>query len=187
VREGSMLSEMALTERDLIAVQALYPDNRVELRDGKIIVMSPSDHASEVIVARLTTQLQNWVGPRELGFVATSSAGFRLPNGDVLAPDVSYVSRERMRESPRAYASVVPDLAVEVKSPSDQVRDLEEKLALLRSLGTRAAVLIDPDEHTVKIDADDQPSRTLTDADPLELPAVLPGWSMRVSELWPPR
>jgi Uma2 family endonuclease len=180
-----MLSEMALTEQDLIAVQALYPDNRVELRDGKIIVMSPSDHTSEVIGARLTRRLANWVEPRKLGFVATSSAGFRLPNGDVLAPDVSYVSKERMRISPRAYAGVVPDLAVEVKSPSDQLRELEEKLALLRSLGTQTTLLIDPDNRTVVVDADGQPPHTLTDADTLELPEVLPGWSMRVSELWP--
>jgi Uma2 family endonuclease len=185
MREGSMLSEMALTERDLIAVQAVYPDNRVELRDGKIIVMSPSDHKSEVIAARLVTHLQNWVGPRDLGFVATSSAGFFLPNGDVLAPDVSYVSKKRMSITPRAYARVVPELAVEVKSPSDRVSEIQEKLAVFRSLGAEATLLIDPDEGTVRVNVDGQPEVMLTDADTIELPHLLPGWSMRVSELWP--
>jgi Uma2 family endonuclease len=180
-----MLSNMALTEKDLLTVQAACPDNRVELRDGKIIVMSPSDHVSEVIVARLVARLQNWVEPRDLGFIATSSAGFHLPNGDVVAPDITYVSRQRMQTSPRGYAHVVPDLVVEVKSPSDRIAELEEKLALLRSLGAQASVLIDPDEHTVVVEANDQPRRTLMDADALEFPALLPGWSMPVSELWP--
>jgi Uma2 family endonuclease len=180
-----MVLEMALTERDLAAVQAVYPDNRVELCDGRIIVMSPSDHKSEVIAARLVTHLQNWVGPRDLGFVATSSAGFYLPNGDVLAPDVSYVSKRRMSISPRAYARVVPELAVEIKSPSDRVKEIQEKLAIFRSLGAEATLLVDPDEHTVRVDVNGQPEATLTDADAIELPHLLPGWSMRVSELWP--
>jgi Uma2 family endonuclease len=185
MHEGSMLSHMALTEKDLLSVQAAYPNNRVELRDGKIIVMSPSDNMSEAIVARLTRRLEEWTEPRKLGFVFTSSAGFRLPNGDVVAPDVSYVAKERMHLPPRSYASVVPNLVVEVKSPSDHLAELEDRLSMLRSFGAQTAMLIDPDKHTVMIDANDNPSRTLTDADTLEIPAVLPGWSMPVAELWP--
>jgi Uma2 family endonuclease len=180
-----MLSHMALTERDLAEVQAVYPDNRLELRDGKIIIMSPSGDFSEAVAFELALRLGEWVRPRRLGFILTSSAGFRLPNGDVVAPDVSFVAKERMRIPPRHYADVVPNLVVEVKSPSDRVSELEEKLSLLRSYGAQAALLIDPDEHTVKVDADDQPCRTLTDADTLDLAVLLPGWSMRVSELWP--
>jgi Uma2 family endonuclease len=180
-----MLSHMALTERDLLTIQAAYPNSRLELRDGKIIVMSPSDYMSEAIVAQLARQLLNWVEPRKLGFVVTSSAGFRLPNGDVLAPDVSFVAKERMRIPPRQYADVVPNLVVEVKSPSDRLVELEEKLSLIRSFGAQAALLIDPDERTVKVDANGSSHLILTDADTLELPMLLPGWSMRISELWP--
>lgn len=180
-----MLFHMALTERDLLTIQAAYPNSRLELRDGKIIVMSPSDDLSEAIVLMLAARLHEWVKPRKLGFVLTSSAGFRLPNGDVVAPDVSLVLKERMRIPPRHYADVVPHLVVEVKSPTDRVAELEEKLSLLRSFGAQALLLIDPDERTVKVDVIGQPTRTLADADILDLSALLPGWSMRVSELWP--
>ena len=182
-----MLSSMALTEKDLLTVQAAYPGNRVELRDGKIIIMSPSGHAPEVIVARLTARLQNWIEPRGLGFVATSSAGFHLPNGDVIAPDVSYVSKRKMPVSPPGFAHVVPDLVVEVKSPSDRIAELEAKLSLVRTLGAEVTWLIDPEKRTVTVDADGQAPFLVTDIDVLELPTLLPGWSMRVSELWPPR
>ena len=180
-----MLERMALTERDLITVQAAYPNNRVELRDGKIIIMSPSGNMSEAIVAQLVRHLLNWVEPRKLGFVFGSSAGFRLPNGDIVAPDVSYVAKDRMRIPPRLFGRVVPNLVVEVKSPSDRLSELEEKLDLLRSSGAQTSLLIDLDDRTVVVVAEDQPRRSLGDADVLELPSLLPGWSVRVSELWP--
>jgi len=176
---------MSLTDKDLLRFQAAHPDSRMELRGGKIIVMSPSDHASEVIVIRLGGRLEAWATERKLGFVAGSNAGFNLPNGDVVAPDVSFVAAERMPTSPRGFASVVPNLVVEVKSPSDSSGELREKLSMLRALGADTAVLIDPDEHTIEIDSEGEPQRTLTDADILEFPQLLPGWSMRVSELWP--
>jgi Uma2 family endonuclease len=185
MREGTMVSEMALTERDLAAVQAVYPDSRVELRDGKIIVMSPSGCSAEAVVAAFTQHLRGWVQPHKLGFVFTSSAGFRLPSGDVISPDVSFVAKQRMSFPPLGYASVVPNLVVEVKSPSDRIAELVEKLTLLRSFGAQAALLIDPEERTVELDAEDQPKVTLSGADTIELPELLPGWSVRVSELWP--
>jgi Uma2 family endonuclease len=180
-----MATHMGLTEQDMLKVQAAFPNSRIELRDGKIIVMSLSDFYSGGVVVELAVRLQRWAEPRKLGFVLTSGAGYRLPNGDIVAPDVSFVAKERMRIPPPDFADVVPNLVVEVKSPSERIAELEEKLSLLRSLGAQAALLIDPDERTVKVDADGQPSCTLTDADTLDLPALLPGWSMRVSELWP--
>src|SRR5271166_514337 len=136
-----MSSEMALTERDLLKIQAAYPNSRIELRDGKVIVMSLSDCYSVAVVVELARRLLDWVEPRKLGFVATSSAGFRLPNGDIVAPDVTFVAKDRMRFSPRDFADVVPNLVVEVKTPSDRVPELEEKLHMLRSLGAQAALL----------------------------------------------
>lgn len=180
-----MLSKMALTEQDLRTVQAAYPNARLELRDGKIIVMSPSGFASEEVAALLTARLVSWVYPRKLGRVATSSAGFRLPNGDIISPDVSFVARERMRISPDNFADVVPNLAVEVKSPSDRISELADKLALLRSLGAQSTLLIEPVERTVIVNAEGESQRVLVDGDALELPEILPGWSMPVSELWP--
>jgi len=176
---------MALTERDLLKVQAAYPNGRLELRDGKVVIKGFLDLWSAGIVTNLLTHLFNWVQPRRLGFVASSNAGFRLTNGDIVAPAATFVAKERMRIPPRDFADVVPNLVVEIKSCSDRIAELDQKLSLLRSLGAQAALLIDPDERTVMVDADGQPRCVLTDADTLVLPLLLPGWSMRVSELWP--
>jgi Uma2 family endonuclease len=185
MREGIMRLSMALTERDLIRVQAANPDCRVELRDGKVIVMSPCGSYADAVTTRLIGRLEPFVRDRKLGFVFGSSGGFKLPNGDIIGPDVSFVSREIMRTVPRRFAQVVPNLAVEVRSPSDRVRELEEKLSMLRDLGTQATLLIDPDARTVTLDVIGDSRRVLADEDVLQLPMLLPGWSMRVSELWP--
>ena len=50
---------------------------------------------------------------------------FAMPN-----PDVSFVSRERLKQNPRTYLSVIPELIVEIKSSRDRIRELEEKIAL---------------------------------------------------------
>lgn len=185
MREGIMRLSMALTERDLLRVQAANPDRRVELRDGKVVVMSPCGSYAEAVTTGLIGRLEPFVRERKLGFVFGSSGGFKLPNGDIVGPDVSFVSRDLMRSVPRRFAQVVPNLAVEVKSPSDRIRELEEKLSMLRDQGSQATLLIDPDARTVTLDFIGGERRVLIDENVIELPGLLPGWSMRVSELWP--
>ena len=96
-----------LSVKDLEQLQSLlsqeHLDYQIELVDGQIIVMGPSDvYASEVGV-RLISFLWNWVDPRRLGRVFDSSGGFVLPtpSNNVKAPDVSFVLAERLRQSPR--------------------------------------------------------------------------------------
>ncbi len=102
---------MSLTIKHLEQLQEILQeqqlDYRMELEDGKIIVMGPSDVYSSEIGIRLSWLLMNWVAPRRLGRVFDSSGGFILPNSDLKAPDVSFVSSERLRQSPRYFASDV--------------------------------------------------------------------------------
>lgn len=177
---------MSLTIEDLEAFQIQHPDHNLELVKGKIIVMSPSGYESDEVAAEVVAQIRNWVRPRQLGRVTASSAGFRLPNRDVRSPDASFVSAERLRRSPRSFADLAPDLMVEVKSPTDSVEDLESKIAEFLTLGTQVGLLVNPDRQTVTVYRLDQEAVTLTNNDVLTVPNVLPGWSVPVSELWPP-
>lgn len=77
---------MTLTLTDLDKIQQIYPDLKYELKEGSIIVMSPSDFLSEDVGGGFLSHLRNWVYPRKLGRVTGSSAGFIMPNGDLLAP-----------------------------------------------------------------------------------------------------
>lgn len=178
---------MPLTVKDLEKVQAKLGDEyRVELVDGRITVMSPSGYESDEVAARMIGKLFPYVDANRLGRVAASSAGFILPDSNTRAPDVSFVRAERLRRAPRSFAQLAPDLMVEVKSPTDSVDDLEQKIANFLQQGTQVGILINPENCTVQIFRSGEAAMTLQDGDVLTIPDLLPGWSVTVSELWSP-
>ena len=67
-----------------------------------------------------------------------------MPNGDLVAPDVAFVRAEQLRESPRSYADLVPDMVVEVKSSTDSVKRQKAKLERFIERGSSYGILIDP-------------------------------------------
>lgn len=190
--ETSQEKTMTLSVKDLENLQSLFSeqhlDYQMELADGKITLMGPSDiYASEVGV-RLSSFLWMWVNPRRLGRVFDSSGGFILPTAtnNLKAPDVSFVLASRLKQSPRYFAQMLPDLTVEIKSQSDRIQPLEQKILQFLALGTQVGILIDPDIETVTVYRNNQPNVVLGNGDLLEVPELLPGWSVPVSDLWPP-
>lgn len=189
---------MSMSVSDVEKVQALYPNHQIELRSGKIMIMSPSDIASGEIGAIFSTLLATWVYAQGLGRVLGANTGLHLPNGDLLSPDVSFVSRGRLKQNPRTFASVVPEFIVEIKSSSDRIRELEAKIALFLRQGVQVGLLIDPDKHTVRIyhsgelrkDAEGEEiiplGTVLHDGDTLTIPELFPGWEIPITDLWPP-
>jgi Uma2 family endonuclease len=176
---------LALSAKDLEKIQAELPDYRMELVDGEIIVMPPLGYESDEVASEFSGQLRNWVKPRKLGRVTGAGAGFNLPNANTRAPDVSFVLAERLRISPRSFADLTPDLMVEVKSPTDSLKKLREKIQEFLTVGTQIGILINPENHTLEIYRLAQDADILRDGDVLTLPDLLPGWEMAVSELWP--
>ncbi len=185
---------MSIDFHDVEKLQALYPENQIELREGKLIVMSPADDSSAEVGVRFSSLLAIWVYSHNLGRVLDSSAGFRFPNGDLLSPDVAFVSRARVKRSTRSFPSVVPELIVEIKSRSDRVRTIEEKIALFLKQGVQVGILIDPDKKVVSIyrsagvTGDDGDivlqKTTLQNDDVLTIPELFPGWEVAINQFW---
>lgn len=178
-----------LTVADLEQLQGIlceaHLDYQLELVDGKIIIMGPSDIVSSEIGAELVSLLRNWVKPRKLGRVFESSGGFILPNSNVTAPDVSFVTADRLKQSKRYFAELVPDLVVEIKSQSDRLKPLREKIQSFIELGAKVGILIDPDKRTVTLYTPTAEPVVLRDGDMISIPELLPGWEVAVTELWP--
>ena len=183
-------SGMNLTVKHLEQLQKILTENhldyQVELEDGKITIMGPSDIVSSEIIAQLIYLLKLWIVPRRLGRVFDSSGGFILPNSDLKAPDVSFVSANRLRQSPRYFGQLVPDLVVEVKSQSDRIKTLKEKIQLYLAQGAQIGILIDPDELTVTIYRPSSEPVILNNENSLSVPELFPDWEVPISELWPP-
>ena len=180
----------AMTLKDLNQVQTLFSeaglDYQIELEDGIISVMGPSDIASSEISSILIRLLGNWVYPRRLGRVFDSAGGFIMPDTNVKAPDVSFVRAARLRQSPRYFGELVPDLVVEIKSQSDRIKLIETKVLKFIELGATVGILIDPDEETVTIYRSTGEPTVLGNGDILTVAELFPGWELPVSELWPP-
>ncbi|MCG9891997.1 MAG: Uma2 family endonuclease [Thermosynechococcaceae cyanobacterium MS004] len=176
---------LAQSAKDLERVQAQLPDHRLELVDGEIIVMPPSGYESDEVASEFSAQLRNWVKPNKLGRVTGAGAGFNLPNANTRSPDVSFVAAARLRSSPRSFADLAPDLVVEVKSPTDSLKKLREKIQEFLSLGTQIGILIDPEQRSLELYQANQERIVLQDGDTLRLPDLLPGWSLAIAELWP--
>ncbi len=186
------------TISDLEQLQAEHPEWQMELVDGNILVMGPSDYISEEIGVEFARQLANWVRPRKLGRVTGSSAGFILPRletedneadvekRNLRAPDVSFVRAERLKISKRDFVELVPDLMVEIKSKCDRIKPLVEKIQLFLQLGCTVGILIDPDNLTLTVYRLNQKPIVLQNNDKLTIPDILPGWELTVSEIWPP-
>ena len=180
----------AMTVKDLNQVQTLFSeaglDYKIELEDGRLSIMGPSDIVSSEIGSILIRLLGNWVYPRRLGRVFDSAGGFIMPNTNVKAPDVSFVRAARLRQSPRYFGELVPDLVVEIKSQSDRIKAIETKVLKFIELGAVVGILIDPDEETVAIYRSTGEPIILANGDILTVAELFPGWELPVSELWPP-
>jgi len=184
---------MNLTVKDLEVLQRQLQesdrDYQIELQEGNIVVMGPSDIESSFIGAQFSYLLKLWVVPRQLGFVFDSSGGFIMPNTDLRAPDVSYVTRERLPQTKQAwryFGQLVPDLVVEIKSQSDRISVLEKKVRFFLNAGAQVGILIDPDKQIVSIYRPNSEIIVLNNDDRLTIAELFPGWEIAVAELWPP-
>jgi Uma2 family endonuclease len=181
---------MNFTVKDLEKIQEkLQEDGRdyqLELHDGKLIVMSPSDIESSEIGIRFSWLLMNWVNPRRLGRVFDSSGGFVMPNTNLLSPDIAFVSAERLKRSQRSYGELVPDLVVEIKSKSDRLSSVQKKIQQYLEMKAKVGILIDPDRRVITIYRSEQEPIVLSNNDKLSIPELFPGWEILISEIWPP-
>ena len=160
-----------------------------ELVGGEIRPMSPAGARHNIIAVNLVVALTLYLRDHPIGRAFTDNAGFRLPIPDaeddtVRSPAAAFVSFERMRDVPVGFAPVAPDLAVEVLSPGDTVRDLDERMDDYFAAGTRAVWVIDPDRRTVAQHATTAPTRRLRERDTLDGADVVPGFTMPVRALF---
>jgi Uma2 family endonuclease len=157
--------------------------NKYEVVDGELR-MSPAGLRHERIVARLITLLAAFVRREGLGDVLGSNVLYVFPSGNKRAPDVSFVAAGRLTGIENAvFPQLVPDLAVEVLSPSDSPRQVLDKVGEYLQSGVHLVWVIDPEQRRATV------YRSLTDvdhvasADALVGAQVVPGFRCALSEL----
>jgi Uma2 family endonuclease len=157
------------------------PDLRLELtEDGQLITMAPAGWQSSKQNSKLNSRVDVWNEQVGLGEVFDSSGGFTLPNGAVRSPDVTWIEKSKLEGiSPDiAFPEVVPDFVIELRSKSDSLKTLREKMAEYRSNGVRLGWLINPQQQQVEIYRLGQEVEVLQSPTMLSGEDVLPGFTL---------
>lgn len=126
-----------------------------ELLNGRIVVSPPAGWPHGRIGIRVARAIDEYTERHGIGLAFDSSTGFDLPSGDTLEPDASFVSTARWSAAPTPvlgqFLKVVPDLVVEILSPSTRTRDLTEKKDAYARNGVAEYWIIDPRARSMTI------------------------------------
>lgn len=118
-------------------------------RKNELVIMSPFGSLTSNILMRINRELLSWLDEHpDAGYLFESSAGFKLNDGSVLSADGAFVEKKKWEDLTRMqqekFAPVCPDFVIEVRSPSDSINQLKQKMQDWISNGCQLAWLIDP-------------------------------------------
>ena len=178
-----------LTDDELFQLCAANRDLRIE-RDsqGNLILMAPAGGETSARNSLFIADLVIWNRETRLGIAFDSNGGFVLPNGAMRAPDVSWIPIERWNqlsaEQRKKFLPLCPDFVIELRSPSDRVKDLQKKMQEWMDNGCRLGWLIDPvEEKTYVYRANGENSVVDSFDEALSGEDVLPGFVLELREL----
>ena len=159
---------------------------RYELVKGELLTMSPSGGQHGAVTVYLTAPLATFVKAHKLGVVFGAETGFVLErNPDtVLAPDISFIRKDRIETISALYLEIPPDLAVEVISPSESRPKVEKKTAQWLEFGTRTVWLVYPKTQTVEVRNSSGQKIVLTERDELTGGDVLGDFRISVRDIF---
>jgi Uma2 family endonuclease len=166
------------------------PDDgfRYELVRGELRKMAPASHTHGRFEINFAAPLFQHVKANNLGAVYGADTGFKLASDPdtVRAPDAAFIRRERVEEvgDTEGYWPGAPDLAVEVISPGDTYTEVEEKVFDWLEAGTRMVIVMNPRKRTVTVYRSLTEIVVLTENDTLDGGDVVPGWSVKVRDLF---
>jgi len=156
--------------------------------EGDIVIMPPTGGESGAQNLELERQVGNWARVDGSGVAFDSSTGFDLPNGATRSADVAWVRRAQLagltRHQKRGFLPLCPDFVIELKSPTDALAPLQDKLREYIANGARLGWLIDPDARAVYVHRPDSPVEHLDNPATLSGDPVLPGFVFDCSALW---
>ncbi|MEZ2232745.1 Uma2 family endonuclease [Microcoleus sp.] len=178
-----------VTDEQFQQIAAVNRDLRLErTATGELIIMAPT--GSETGNRNLDIEGQLWLWNRQtkLGVAFNSSSGFKLPNGADRSPDASWVKLERWQtltpKEREGFAPLCPDFVVELRSKSDNMEPLREKMREYIANGARLGWLIDRKNQKVEIYRQNQDVEILDNPRTLSGEDVLPGFVLDLTDVW---
>ena len=180
---------LRVSQAEFAAIAAANRDLRLErTADGQLIVNPPTGGESGRRNLSIGAQLWNWAEANpDLGIAFDSSTGFALPDNATRAPDASWVRHDRWDaltpEQQKGFAPLCPDFVVELRSETDRLSELQEKMHQYLANGARLGWLIDPQNQRVETYRRDRAAETLEQPKQLSGEDVLPSFTLNLQSI----
>ncbi|QHG15560.1 Uma2 family endonuclease [Nostoc sp. ATCC 53789] len=183
-------SSMQMTDEQFFDFCQMNRDLRIERNKfGEISIMPPTGGTTGNRGGNIFGQLWVWSEQDSTGITFDSSTGFKLSTGANRSPDASWIKLERWNSlSPKQqekFVPICPDFVVELKSPSDNLQTLKEKMEeYMNEPGIQLGWLIDRKQRKVYIYRPGLPEECLDNPASLSGESVLPGFILNMSKIW---
>ncbi len=155
---------------------------------GELVIVTPVGGEGGSREADLIGDLVYWNRRTQLGKVFSSSTCFRLPNGADRSPDAAWIILERWNqltpEQQKKFPPVCPDFAIELRSESDALESLQQKMQEYISNGLRLGWLVNSQDRQVEVYKANRVKRVLENPKQVDGEDVLPGFVFELSILW---
>jgi len=170
--------EFCLANRDL----------RIErTASGEVVIMPPAFSDTGNRNFNIAAQLWNWTEEDGTGIGFDSSAGFTLPDGATRSPDASWIKLERWNalteEQKAPFAPICPDFVIELRSSSDTLASLQDKMQKYMTNGALLGWLIDRKNRTVYVDRPNQEPEILDNPETVSGDPELPEFKLRMAKI----
>ncbi len=180
---------MEMDDEQFFRFCRLNRDLRIErTAEGDLIIMPPAGGSSGRGNAELTYLFQAWARREGTGQIFDSSTGFKLPNGATRSPDVSWVRSERLDllsdEQWEKFLPLCPDFVLELRSPSDSLRVVIQKMEEYMRDGARLGWLLDAPRKQVHVYRIGEPPELLENPLQLSDEPVLHGFVLDLPQVW---
>jgi Uma2 family endonuclease len=157
-------------------------------KDGDVIIMPPTGFETSDKNSEINFQLKLWAKTDKGGKVTDSNGGFILENGAVYAPDASWTDKKRLEifsaEELKKFLPLCPDFVIELRSESDNLKELKNKMAEYIENGARLGWMINPKDKQVHIYRANGEIEVLENPDKVSGEDVLVGFELDLTEIW---
>lgn len=178
-----------MTDEELLAFCAAHEPARVERQaNGELILMSPTFSEGGGIEGEVGGELYVWARADRRGKYFGSSAGFTLPDTSVRAADAAWVSWTQWNaltaEQRNSFAPICPEFVIEVRSASDRLATLREKMEMWTANGAELAWLIDPERRVVEVYRPGEGAEVFEDPSSVRGSGPVAGFELVMGRVW---
>ncbi len=180
----------SMTDEQFFEFCQLNRDLRIERNKfGDISIMSPTGSETGNREGRIIQQVMNWSDEDGTGIAFSSSAGFTMSTGAKRSPDAAWIKLERWNnltpEQQKKFAPICPDVVIELRSDSDKLQPLKEKMQeYMQEPEIQLGLLIDRQNRRVYIYRPGQIEECLENPDTVSCDPILPGFVLNMGKIW---